>query len=121
MAWGWILKRLAHGAQATGLWGYLASRDQNKSRIELERARVAGTKELIEHLPNGAVYREGTPDGWREIQMPSTSQLPLFVLPVEQHGSTKQASESAELSHSPMALGQREESRPPDGPAPTDP
>src|SRR5262249_60165144 len=42
----------------------------NRSRIDLERARVAGTRELFKDLPNGAVYREGTPDCWREIQMP---------------------------------------------------
>lgn len=111
MALSWILKRLAHGAQASGIWDYLASRNQNKSRIELERARIAGTKELIEHLPNGAVYREGTASGWREIQMPSASQQPpLFVLPVEQHQSVEESSEVAELSRSPMALGRGEES-----------
>ena len=80
MAWTWILGRLASGRQGTGLFRYLATRDQNKTRIELENARREATKEIIDHLPSGAVYREGTPDGWREILMPHSSQpqLPSF-------------------------------------------
>jgi hypothetical protein len=120
MALGWILKRLA-GTQSTGLFAYLTSRDQNKSRIELERARIVGTKELIEHLPDGAVYREGTPYGWREIQMPSVRQPPLFALPVEQQTSAKDPSESVELPHPPMALGQIERSESLDASPPLDP
>jgi hypothetical protein len=108
MALGWILKRLANGTQRTGLWAYLASRDQNKSRIELEKTRVAGTRELIEHLPNGAVYREGTPDGWREIQMPSAPQPSLFILPGKQRESAENTADPAELPQSPAALGQAE-------------
>src|SRR5579872_2721290 len=110
MALRWIFKRLAHDAWTSGMWGYLTSRDQNKSRIELERVRIEGTKGLIDHLPNGAVYREGTPSGWREIQMPAASPPPLFVLPVEQQKSAEGSSEAAKLLHSPMALGQGEES-----------
>src|ERR1700733_8344943 len=108
MALRWIFKRLAHEARTGGMWGYLTSRDQHKSRIELERVRIEGTKDLIQHLPNGAVYREGTASGWREIQIPAASQPPLFVLPVEQQGSadTEGSSEAAKLLHSPIALGQ---------------
>jgi hypothetical protein len=106
----WIFKRLAHARQATGLWGYLAGRDQNRSRIELERTRVAGTKDLIQHLPHGAVYREGTPDGWREIQMPPVSQPSMLVLPVQPHVTAKEFSEPTELPHSPTALSHGEES-----------
>lgn len=83
MALRWILKRLTKGSQSTGLWGYLASRDHNKSRIELEKTRTSGTLELLQHLPFGAILREGTSDGWREIQMPSIPPRPLFVLPTE--------------------------------------
>jgi hypothetical protein len=89
MVFGWILKRLGHETQTTGLWGYLASRDRNKSRVEYEKARIAATKELIDHLPNGAVYREGTPEGWREIQMPLVPEPPLFVVPIERRESDK--------------------------------
>ena len=118
MALRWFLKRLARGAQDTGLWGYLASRDQNKSRIELERVRVAGTKELIDHLPNGAVYREGTPDGWREIQMPPASQL--FVMPVRHRKSEGESSNSVELPPTSMALDQGEGPGSPDSLPSTD-
>lgn len=121
MALGWILKRLANGSQGAGLWGYLTSRDQNKTKIKLEKARAAGTKELIQELPDGATYREGTPDGWREIQMPSTPQPPLFVLPVQQQESAAenphesvdvndarivQASPTVETPRPPKALRQ---------------
>ncbi len=63
MAWGWVLKRLAAGPGETGLFSYLASRDRNKTRIKLEEVRHEATKEIIDHLPSGAVYREGTSDG----------------------------------------------------------
>jgi hypothetical protein len=107
MALGWILKRLANRTQGTGLWSYLTSRDQNKTKIKLEKARVAGTTELIQQLPKGAVYREGTSDGWREIQMPSTPQ-PLFFLPVQQGESAEDCSESVEPPRPQRALGQDE-------------
>jgi hypothetical protein len=45
----------------------------------------------------------------RDIQMPSASQLSLFVLPVEQHQSTEESSEAAELPRSQLVLGQGEE------------
>lgn len=120
MVLGWIFKRPGHAGETTGLWAglwaYLASRDQNKSRIELERARIAATKELIERLPNGAVYREGTPDGWREIQMPPVSQTSLLVVPVEPRDSEPhEPSELAEPPHAPMALDLGKESGLSDG------
>lgn len=105
-------RRLAKESQSTGLWGYLASRDENKSRIELERTRTAGTRELIQHLPAGAILREGTSDGWREIHMPSVPlpQVPFFVLPTEPHKLTEDRQEVHGVPQSPMVLSQGEES-----------
>jgi hypothetical protein len=75
----WFLKRLVDPKSA-GFFAYLTSRDQNKSRIELEKARQAAAADLIDHLPDGAVFRESTTDGWREIWMPPLRALPLFVI-----------------------------------------
>lgn len=108
MALRWLLKRLTKESQRTGLWGYLASRDHNKSRIELERTRTSGTQELIQHLPPGAILREGTPDGWREIQMPSMLPSPLFVLPSEPQRLAKDCQEISQLPQPPIALSQGE-------------
>jgi hypothetical protein len=113
MVWEWFLKRLANGQQSPGLWGYLAIRAQNKAVVEREKARAEAARELIDHLPAGAVYREGTSDSWREIWMPSTSQQPLFVLPVEHRGSARESPEPSELpSQPPRTLGQSEGARP---------
>jgi len=70
MVWGWLIRRLTGGSQDPGFFGYLTSRDQNKTRIERDKVRMEETKEIISRLPYSAVYREGTADGWREIQMP---------------------------------------------------
>jgi hypothetical protein len=78
----WSLKRLS-GPKDAGLFAYLTSRNQNKSRIELEKARQAAATDLIDHLPDGAVFRESTADGWREIWMPPMQAPPLFFLPAD--------------------------------------
>jgi hypothetical protein len=70
-------------------FAYLTSKDQNKSRIELEKARQAAAANLIDHLPDGAVFRESTADGCREIWMPPLRALPLFVISVESSGSVR--------------------------------
>ena len=80
MLQGRFLKRFSGAAQGTGLWDYLTSKARNKSKIELERTRTEGTKQLIDHLPYGAVLREGTAGGWREIQMPDAPQSPWLML-----------------------------------------
>jgi len=61
----WFLKRLV--GPKGGLFAYLTSRDQNKSRIELEKARQAAATDLIDHLPDRAVFRERTAAGWRDL------------------------------------------------------
>jgi hypothetical protein len=68
-----------------GLFAYLTSRDQNRAKIQLEKTRQESTASLIRQLPNGAVFRDGTTDSWREIWMPPA--LPpsaLFLLTAEQ-------------------------------------
>jgi hypothetical protein len=114
MALRWILGLV----RGSGLWGYLTSRDQNKSQIELAKVHVVETKELIKDLPYGAVYREGTRDGWREIHMPPAPQL--FVMPVRHDESERESSKSAELPSESMALDQGEGSGPPDSLPPAD-
>ena len=111
MAWGWIFRKLASGSPVMGLFGYLTSRDQNKTRIKLEKTRQQSTKDIIDHLPSGAVYREGTPDGWREILMPPGGQSSLFVVPLEQRGPTNPVP-SIELPQPPRALSQPDEETP---------
>jgi hypothetical protein len=78
----WFLKRLV-GPKSAGLFTYLTSRNQNMTRLELERARQAAATDLIDHLPAGAVFRESTADGWREIWMPLLHAPPLFVIPAD--------------------------------------
>jgi hypothetical protein len=85
MFWGWILRRIASRPDRTGLFGYLVTRDRNRCQIKLESARQEATKDLIDHLPCGAVYREGAADSWREIWMPPEPRSQLFVLPVVHH------------------------------------
>jgi hypothetical protein len=79
----WFLKRLTGGPKNFGLFAYLTVRNQNKSRVELEKARQAAAADLIDHLPNGAVFRERTPDGSREIWMPPLQPHPLIVYPAD--------------------------------------
>ena len=115
MTWIWILKRFANASQGTRLWGYLASRDQNKSRIQLEKARAEGTKDLIHHLPYGAILREGTAESWREILMPDALQPPLLVLPAEHTEPEAQSPELTGLPQLPIAPSRGDESDPSDG------
>ncbi len=94
-------------ARRAGLFAYLTSRDQNKSRIELEKARQAAATDLIDHLPDGAVFRESTADGWREIWMPPLHAPTLFVIPAD---SSEPAQDTVTLDESlaqnPRALSQ---------------
>jgi hypothetical protein len=85
MILGWILRAIT--GDRMGLFGYLASRDRNRSQLKLERVRQDASTELINCLPCGAVYREGAGDCWREIRMPPAPSHPLFVLPVIHHES----------------------------------
>jgi hypothetical protein len=102
----WFLKRLS-GPKGAGLFAYLTSRNQNKSRIELEKARQAAATDLIDHLPDGAVFRESTADGWREIWMPPIQAPPLFFLPADSSESTQNPSTLGELpTQNPKALNQ---------------
>jgi hypothetical protein len=78
---GWIVRRAVNDPDRIGVFGYLAIRDRNRCQVELEHARQEAAKDLIECLPCGAVYREGTADSWREIWMPPAPRSPLFVIP----------------------------------------
>src|SRR2546430_15295324 len=102
MIWGWILKRFASVPQGTGLWNYLASKARDKSKIELEKTRTEGTKQLLDHLPYGAVLREGTADCWREIQMPDAPQSPLLIiLPMESRAPGGDTPKPSEMGPTP--------------------
>lgn len=87
MLWGWIVKSIASRPDRTGLFGYLAIRDSNRCKIELERGRQEAFKVVVGNLPCGAVYREVTGDGRREIWMPPPPRSRLLVLPVVHHES----------------------------------
>lgn|ERR1700676_1869325 len=109
MAWGWIVKMLATRSQGMGLFGYLASMDHNKTRVRLEKARQEATKDIIDHLAGGGVYREGTPEGWREILIPQVPQSPIFVAPIEQPDSPAGLCGPTGLPQSPEALDRPED------------
>jgi hypothetical protein len=115
MVWGWIFKKLATGSQGMGLFGYLACKDQNKTRIKLEDARRQATRDIIDNLPSGAVYREGTPDGWREIMMPWEPRSSLFMLPIEQRDPTDSLAPT-QLLPLPEALNQYDDANSLEGP-----
>jgi hypothetical protein len=103
----WFLKRLVDGSKSTGLFAYLTSRNQSRSRIELEKARQAAATNLIDHLPNGAVFRESTADGWREIWMPPLHAPPLVVLPADSSHPAQDANMPSEIpAQNPRALSQ---------------
>jgi hypothetical protein len=87
MLWGWVMRTVVGPHDRTGLFDYLAVRDANRCQIELERARQQAFKDLVRGLPRGAVYREISGDSSREISIPSTPRLPVFVLPVLHHES----------------------------------
>jgi hypothetical protein len=107
MGWGWILRRIARDSRHAGLFDYLASRDRNKMRVTLEDRRREAAKDLVGRLPNGAVYREKTADGWMEIQMPDPArQPPLFVVPMDQRDRPQGCHDpSVQPPQQPRALG----------------
>ncbi len=53
-----------------GMWDFLGKRSADKSRVELEKTRNDGTRELIPLLKPGMVLIEGGPEWFREIRMP---------------------------------------------------
>ena len=53
-----------------GMWDFLGKRSADKSRIEMEKARNDGTRDLIPLLKPGMVLIEGGADWFREIRMP---------------------------------------------------
>jgi len=113
-----FLRRLVGGTGGGGLFVYLAKINDNKTRIELERARQATAKDLISNLRDGVVLREGTPDGWRlEIWMPSSQAPPRFILQTdcrEQVQDPPHATKSA--AQHPKALNQKDAGAPGDSP-----
>jgi hypothetical protein len=111
MAWGWIFELLGSHPDGVGLFGYLASRDRNRTRIKLEDARREATSDLIDHLPYGTVYRETTRDCRREIWMPSQPEPPVLLFPVVHHEPTDDPFDPAELLQALRALGQDRPSR----------
>jgi hypothetical protein len=102
MLWGWILKRCTDDVENTGLWGYLASRARDKSRVNLDRSHTEGTMRLVDRLPYGAVVREGTADTWREIRMPDPPQPPIF-LSMEPQAPAATGEKPTELEPSPVS------------------
>lgn len=101
MAWRWISELLGGHRDGPGLFGYLASRDRNRTRIRLEETRRDATRDLIHHLPYGAVYRETTGGCRREIWMPCQPQPPVLLVPVVHHEPADDPFDPAEL---PAAL-----------------
>jgi len=101
----WLLQCLT---PRSGLFAYLTSRDQNRAKIKLEKTRQESTATLIRQLPNGAVFRDGTTDSWREIWMPpATPPSTLFLLAAEHEqpqaqgpGMSHQLSKETNTCHS---------------------
>jgi hypothetical protein len=98
---------MATDSRHAGLFDYLASRNRDKTRVKLEDRRREAAKDLVGRLPNGAVYREKTADGWMEIQMPDPArQAPLFVLPMDQRDRPQGCRDpSVQPLQQPRALG----------------
>jgi hypothetical protein len=111
MVWRWFLKRIAGRSDRTGLFGYLAIRDRNRCQVELEHARQEAAKDLIERLPCGAVYREGTADSWREIWMPPAPRSRLFVIPAVHHEPPRDLDDQTEPAQPLRELGQDQPDR----------
>jgi hypothetical protein len=98
MAWQWILKRLASGTREGGLWDYLSRRHDNRTRMELERVHADGSKEIIDHLTPGSIFRDETATGRREIRKgPAPGTSLLFV----SHEPGEPAADSAEPTKLP--------------------
>ena len=106
MAWGWISELLGSHRDGVGLFGYLASRDRNRTRVKLEAACREATNDLIGHLPYGAVYRETTRNCQREIWMPSQPQRPVQPFPIVHHEPANDPFDPAGLPAALRAIGQ---------------
>jgi hypothetical protein len=106
MAWGWISELLGGHRDGVGLFGYLAGRDCNRTRVKLEAACREATNDLIGHLPYGAVYRETTRNCQREIWMPSQPQPPVLPFPVVHHEPANDPFDGSGLPAALRAIGQ---------------
>jgi hypothetical protein len=104
VAWIRIAERLLGGPRGVGLFAYLAGRDQNKSLLDRENARRESLRDLLDHLPPGAVYAEKTPDGWMEIRKPGAPHASLLMFPIESFQPTEDPCQLAELGHVPKDL-----------------
>lgn len=117
MVVAWFLKRFAGGPGSSGLFAYLSRRDDNKTRIELEKARGAVVKDIIGQLPDGAVFRESTGNGWREIYMPPSQASPLFFFRADDHEPEQDPIMPTEFSaRPPKALNSDDEAEEEDSP-----
>jgi hypothetical protein len=103
-----LMKRLAGETGTGGLFAYLARRNENETRIQLEKTRQATAKDLISNLRDGAVLRESTSDGWRlEIWMPPQQVAPLLILETGSRQPEQDPSKPTEFSaQHPKALEQ---------------
>ena len=89
-------------------------KDWNKTLIELERERRETAREILDHLPEGAEYRENTVVGEREIRKAQVSPVTLFVLPDADGAPQQTVSEQTELpARQPRALDQDGAAEPP--------
>jgi hypothetical protein len=104
MAWQWILKKLASASQDRGLWSYLSGRNDNRTRIELERVHAAGSTEIIDHLPPGSTFTDETATGRREIRKGPVPGTSLLFVSHEPGQSAADSTESAKLPQPPEAL-----------------
>jgi hypothetical protein len=93
------------GPPRAGLFGYLIRRDQNKTKIRIEVARQEAARDLIDHLPSGAVYREATANGWREVWMPDAPRPSLFVVLTDNRHLAPDPSDAVETPGSPGQVG----------------
>jgi hypothetical protein len=103
-----FVKRLVSGTGSGGLFAYLARRNDNETRIQLEATRQATAKDLISSLRDGAVLRESTSDGWRlEIWMPPQQVAPLLILETDSRQPEQDPPKPTEFSaEHPKALDQ---------------
>jgi hypothetical protein len=60
-----------------GLWGYLTKRAELKYLKEHDGSHHIETMSLIERLTPGAVFRESSSDGWREVRIPPQPCRPI--------------------------------------------
>jgi hypothetical protein len=94
-----FLKRLVGGTGEGGLFAYLAKINDNKTRIEVERARQATASDLLSNLRDGVVLRQSTADGWTlEIWMPPSQATPMFILQTDSRESAQDSPHATELA-----------------------